>query len=376
MVECNGSSGGFPGGADFFVRGQKIMDIMRKMLHIFICMCLFPLVAHAADYDYRKILAEVGSRSGASSEDKRLWLSQLDKAAGVSAEATREMFREAAVEFNVPQVLLEAIGYLENNWIQIGPSVDRGWGVMHLVDNDYCHTLNEAAELLGVEPQVLKDDPKQNIRGAAALLSSYAKDILAISDSPDGGAGAGAYALEEWFGAASKFSGLRTRELRDMQARNYFSIIDKGVVEKNVFNHMVTIEPVSVDLGRIGPAASDIFARSPEYPEALSNMTPYNHSAGRRGQNVDTIVEHWMGVGTYAGAISWFHDTRAEASAHFCIRHDDGEVTQVVDHGAQVVDDPSGGRMVGAVGRFVDGEGALVGGAGGGQVAQVLEHTA
>ncbi len=343
------------------------MDI-RKTAVSLACLCLSPVAVQATDYDYKKILAEVSVNSGASDTDKRLWLSYLDKAAGVPAEVTRRMFKDAADEFRVPQALLEAIGYLENNWIQIGPSIDKGWGIMHLVDNDYSHTLIEAARLLGLDPQVLKDDPGQNIRGAAALLASYAgtagapagtsdttkqpllenvvrtvQEIFpaasqdAVPDAartPDPADVPGAIpgtALEDWFAAASKFSGLRTRELRDQQARNYFAVIDKGVVEKNVLNQIVRIEPIRVDPGRIrSAAAGDSPPRSPDYPEALSDISLSNFTWGRKGQKIDTFVQHWMGVGTYAGAISWFHNPNANASAHFCIRNSDGEVTQVI----------------------------------------------
>jgi len=69
---------------------------------------------------------------------------------------------------------LKVIGKIENNWTQVVPSIDRGWGIMHLVENDYCNTLLEASDLIGISKQILKDDQFQNIRGAAALLAKYA----------------------------------------------------------------------------------------------------------------------------------------------------------------------------------------------------------
>ncbi len=294
---------------------------MCRLFGLLLCVSanLSALQAAETGYDYRKILSEVSRNSDASPEDKRLWRSYLDKASGVTIEETRGMFRDAAVEFNVPQILLEAIGYLENNWIQIGPSLDRGWGIMHLVENNYCNTLGEAAALIGVDPQVLKDDPRQNIRGAAALLAVYAGQVTSTPESMDG-----------WFQAASKFSGLISQELRDQQARSYFSIVEKGVNERTVFNSVLEIRSGRINSARIKPPAGvSRYGRSGEYPEAKSNLTPNNHNWGRDAK-VDTWVNHWMGVGTYAGAISWFHNPSAKASAHFCIRHDDGEITQVV----------------------------------------------
>src|SRR5260221_292397 len=53
-----------------------------------------------------------------------------------------------------------------------------------------------------------------------------------------------------------------------------------------------------------------------------------------------------------------------------------GEVGLGSEHGAQVVDADCHRRVVGAVGRFSDGEGALVGAAGAGEVALGSEHGA
>ncbi|MFA5782710.1 MAG: N-acetylmuramoyl-L-alanine amidase, partial [Bacteroidales bacterium] len=71
--------------------------------------------------------------------------------------------------------------------------------------------------------------------------------------------------------------------------------------------------------------------RSADYGPALTNLTPCNYTPGRT-HSIDTWVHHYIGTGTYAGAISWFHNctTPANASAHFVIRSSDGEITQCV----------------------------------------------
>lgn len=306
---------------------------MCRTLMALLCasVCLPSSQAAEGRYDYRQILNEVSRNSDASPADKQLWRSYLDKASGVPIDKTREMFRDAAAEFNVPRVLLEAIGYLENNWIQVGPSIDRGWGIMHLVENDYCDTLGEAAELLRVDRQILKDDPRQNIRGAAALLAAYARQPVFPSDARTNAAPPSS--LEDWFPAAARFSGLISRELRNQQARRYFSIIKRGARELNVLNNVVEVRPESVNISDIvqtGDSQPDGAAAAPDYPAAKAAFTRNNFNRGRNGIKTDTWVVHWMGVGTYAGAISWFHNPSANASAHFCIRNSDGEITQVV----------------------------------------------
>jgi membrane-bound lytic murein transglycosylase MltF len=103
-----------------------------------------------------------------SNDDYRLWRNYLN-AVHPSVETTRGYFESASIEFDVPVELLMVIGQVENNWVQMGPSIDRGWGIMHLTDNSYSSTLLEAARLLDCNPQLLKDSAEYNIRGAAVF---------------------------------------------------------------------------------------------------------------------------------------------------------------------------------------------------------------
>src|SRR5258708_30795649 len=45
-----------------------------------------------------------------------------------------------------------------------------------------------------------------------------------------------------------------------------------------------------------------------------------------------TLVIHDM-EGSYSGSIAWFQNPSAQASAHYCIRSPDGEITQQVHDG-------------------------------------------
>ena len=52
--------------------------------------------------------------------------------------------------------------------------------------------------------------------------------------------------------------------------------------------------------------------------------------SSRGGARVDLVVVHDT-EGAYAGAISWFAQSRSRVSAHFVLREDGGEATQMVD---------------------------------------------
>src|SRR5689334_17563273 len=67
-------------------------------------------------------------------------------------------FEQAASEFGVPAPLLKALCYMEGRLSNHGgsPSLDHGFGCMHLIQNQRADTLDQAANLLGVSTDQLK----------------------------------------------------------------------------------------------------------------------------------------------------------------------------------------------------------------------------
>lgn len=64
-----------------------------------------------------------------------------------------------------------------------------------------------------------------------------------------------------------------------------------------------------------------------DYPSALWHATPNNSS--RKGSEISHITLHTT-QGSYSGSITWLANTAAQASAHYVIRSNDGQVTQMV----------------------------------------------
>jgi N-acetyl-anhydromuramyl-L-alanine amidase AmpD len=234
-------------------------------------------------------------------------------------QTLKHFFAQAAQEFSVPQTILEAIAQVESNWTQIGPSIDQGWGIMHLVQNEYANTLEEAAHLLGLDVQILKDDAQQNIRGAAALLAYYA-----------GNKRKNWHRLEDWFGSVTKLTGLIDSELRREQTIRYYDILKTGIQSQTLWGETLTLKshPALILSPDITGVAVGKVQRSTEYPLAISKLIPCNFRKGRQ-REVDTWVNHWIGVGTYASALSRFRNCNANASAHFMVRAS-GTITQMV----------------------------------------------
>src|SRR5690349_10141401 len=86
-----------------------------------------------------------------------------------SHQQVNQAFAQAANTSGVPVVLLKAICFLEGRLSnhQGSPSIDGGYGCMHLVKNKHTDTLDVAAAALHVSPDLLKSDIATNIRGGA-----------------------------------------------------------------------------------------------------------------------------------------------------------------------------------------------------------------
>lgn len=225
----------------------------------------------------------------------------------------RAVMEKAAKEFKVPVELLMAIGQVETNWTQIGPSIDRGWGAMHLVQNHYADTLGEAAKLINESPEKLKKDLNANVRGMAALIASKATPAMKASKN-----------IGDWFPAAKAVTGLDGEALRNIRATKYFEVIKNGVKSRTMFDKVVEIAPVKTMKFTPPPVVEEEAAA--EYPDAVNDYIPCNYTEGRKVK-VDTWTNHYIAVGSVEGARSWFKNCNAQASAHFLVGRD-GRVYQ------------------------------------------------
>lgn len=107
-----------------------------------------------------------------------------------------------------------------------------------------------------------------------------------------------------------------------------------GVLRRDVdFDALFGQEYARLKGGRVvvtpSEPTSDVL-RGTDYPNA--NFVPAascNFSSGRNGTTVSSVTVHYT-QGTYSGAIAWFQNCSARASAHYVIRSVDGQVTQMV----------------------------------------------
>jgi N-acetylmuramoyl-L-alanine amidase len=283
-----------------------------------------------------------------------VWVSTGEVPGALSAA-----FAGAAREFSVPEAVLLALSYEESRWEAHGgyPSVAGGFGPMHLTDRaglslargvprptDPADTLPAAAALLGISTDRLRQDPAQNLRGGAALLARYEREITGAVPVDPG----------RWYAAVARYSGSPDLTGARAFADDVYSILRHGITATTGAGERLrlaadpTVRSERAGLAGLGllPGSrrSGIGAECPvvsacDYvPAGYAQMDPKdktkygNYALAARpgdGDAVRYIVIHDTET-PYARTLDLFADPTFHASAHYVIRAVDGHVTQMV----------------------------------------------
>jgi N-acetyl-anhydromuramyl-L-alanine amidase AmpD len=294
---------------------------------------------------------------------------------GPASGSRMTLMRAAASEFHVPAGLLLAISYGQTRWTSPGgfASVDGGYGLMDLTAKTSParegrgttagpgartvslarthYTLEEAAQLLHLPAATLRTSDRQNVRGAAALLAHYARQ-LAGGTLPT--------SLRGWYGAVAEYSGDQYAQTARSFADSVFATLAHGAAlttaDRQVMDLPATpaVRPDRAQLTQLGLRRTPAAAPAPvDCPPAL-NCTftpaayaqndpddPSNYGTAARpsgmvtpgGQtatmNIKYIIIHDT-EGSYSSAISTFQDPASQVSAHYVTRSTDGAVTEMV----------------------------------------------
>jgi len=241
-----------------------------------------------------------------------------------------EVFERAAKDFNVPRDLLVAIAFVETrfNDRKGAPSKDNGYGLMHLVDNPQAQTLTTAARAIAKPPETLKTDIEQNIRGGAAILSSYADQ--------QGLTGASRQDLSEWYVVVARYSNAESDEVASLYGDEVFKVLTTGLSVVTRKGETITIAAREIQPKK-GKYGNVVITRSTDLPPTrglnpvMKIASLRNFSVAHRAKDypIRYIVIHTT-QGSYAGTISWFQNPKAHVSAHYVVRSSDGNIAQVV----------------------------------------------
>jgi hypothetical protein len=284
-----------------------------------------------------------------------------------SSSAVQAAFTAAANEFHVPENVLLSVGYNMSRWEQHDgqPSTTGGYGVMHLVDLGNVpqqdargegdavssrstsaaagdQTLVEAAQLLGLSPDVLKQDAAQNIRGGAALLAKYARETVGATPGQEA----------DWYGAVAKYSGSEESAVALGFADDVYATIQSGIERTTTDGQTIILEAKKVKANK--GTADSLYLRNTKKTGAdcpnglacqvipaaytlndLNDLSDYgNYDVANReadGLDIQYIVIHDTET-PYYPTIRLFQNPAAYVSAHYVLRAGDGQITQMVNN--------------------------------------------
>ncbi|MEV0280954.1 N-acetylmuramoyl-L-alanine amidase [Streptomyces sp. NPDC050610] len=267
---------------------------------------------------------------------------------------TQADFAAAADEFKVPLPVLLGVAHQESGWQHhTGYSNTGGWGLMNLTDvtskmvtggaagaagrsdlssftdHPELHTLRSAAKLTGASADKLQHDQKENIRGGAALLAAYQKQLT----------GTTAQDPAQWTAAVAKYSRLTDRKAASSYVDGVFATIKSGAHRDAADGRSVTMKaqpsakPAVTQYSKLklkdtgSPKAECPPSMNCKFvPAAASNGQVSNRPAN--GIKITQIVLHTT-EGSYEDAIKTFQ-TAGGSSSQYVMRSSDGEVTQMV----------------------------------------------
>jgi len=223
-------------------------------------------------------------------------------------------FQAAATQHGIPADLLAAVAFVETRWQNVdseghdGPSAH---GVMALGGD----RLGQAATIGGHAEDETASDVFANIDAAAALLARLGW-----------AAGATSTDLESWRSALAEFSGIEDPDARAEYAALVYDVLSTGAVRYAESGELIAkIAPHPEIAARF---ADDTQVAGPDYASAVWRASP-NYSSRPSGSTVSMIIIHTC-EGGYAGCWGWLKSTQSQVSAHYVVKEDGTEITQLV----------------------------------------------
>nr|WP_229924660.1 N-acetylmuramoyl-L-alanine amidase [Streptomyces sulfonofaciens] len=280
-------------------------------------------------------------------------LAQATDDQGQQTDVQRQ-FELAATEYRVPLPVLLGVAHEESGWrLHKGYSTSGGWGLMNLTDvtkdmlatgdagaagrgdvqalanRPQSHTLQKAAQLTGISADDLRHDTASNIRGGAALLAAYQKELNGkLSTRPS-----------DWTGAVARYSQMSDKKAAAGFADDVFGTIRSGGRQKVTGDQSVHLsaDPAArpadaqVDSLKLADTASPQAECPPDMNCRFVPADPSNGQVSNRPANgikITEIVLHTTET-SYDNTITTFQ-TPGGSSAQYVMRASDGAITQMV----------------------------------------------
>jgi hypothetical protein len=236
------------------------------------------------------------------------------------------VFESVGAEFGVPPAILKGIAFAETRWQHLEyPAGDTAsctglphvYGIMALRDDAFFgHSLPIGASLIGQSPEVVRRDPYQNIRAAAAYLRHIYAQVVPTTGTVPG-------SLESWQPAVARYCGIPQGDLAAQHAYEVLARLEKGYDDFGIRieRHRVNMESVQAAArwayAEVQPTNPPLKKTSgqPDYPSARWAPAYPGHWY-TTGYKKDFIVVHDM-EGYYLSVISYFQQASTSASIHY-----------------------------------------------------------
>lgn len=227
-------------------------------------------------------------------------------------------FAEAEQRYQVPADLLKSVAYNATGLEAASGEIEfdgqaEPWGLFGLAGEE----LSRAAALAGVSVDEVRTDDRAAIMAAAALLRAYADEAgLGVEARED---------LGQWGAAVRRLFGL-DEEMQAVWLGDVLRPLASGLAVPMLDGSTLVIgkrmaskpeDPGYATLGSGLGQSGALWRPSPNYNS-------------RSGSAVDLVVIHTC-EGPYSGCVSWLRNTAAQASAHYVVKEDGREISQLVD---------------------------------------------
>jgi hypothetical protein len=225
-------------------------------------------------------------------------------------------FGAVGEDAGVPADLLKAIAYVETRWQMVTGEEEvegrpAGAGLFALWGDN----LALGAAAAGVDAQDARMDLTANLAAAAARIAALAS-AHGISGSD----------LVAWSPAIADFAQNDDVDARAAYVQEVLAVLAAGAIAVTEDGQVIaSIEPHrDIVIDAIGGGWSN----SADFADAIWRPSP-NYNSRPAGMGVSLVVIHTC-EGNYAGCWGWLRNSAAGASAHYVVKEDGGEVTQLV----------------------------------------------
>jgi len=242
-----------------------------------------------------------------------------------TADKLENAFQSNGLIYNVPADLLKAIAYTETRFSHIIPHENYSscydaphvFGIMGLRNDDWFgHSLIEAANLIGQQPEMLVNDYELNIRGAAILISKIASEQNINRND-----------LNAWRSVIEKYSGIPQEDVKEFYSFDVFKVLFEGTETNGVNLRKHPEIDINQFSENVNPVNKLKNIESEDYPPAVWDPSPNFYSNPPFYQKFSVV--HTT-QGSFAASVSWLKNPAASASSHYILRSSDGYIVQLV----------------------------------------------